>query len=108
VSMLVIPEARGIVNTGIRRGLAPRDANRLWRQLRHGLALARHVAIEVEDYQRAQDIMVEEPSLVAADALHIAVAQGIGLTGARVTFMTADQRQARAAQGRLDEVRLLD
>lgn len=107
VSMLVIPEARGIVNTKIRRGLGDRDARRLWRQLRHGLSLVRRVAIELEDYQAAQDILVEEPNLVAADALHIAVAQGIGRTGARVVFMTADERQAAAATPRLDEVQLL-
>jgi predicted nucleic acid-binding protein len=107
VSMLVVPEARGIVNTKIRRGLPARDAARLWRQLQHGLALARRVAIEVEDYQAAQELLVDEPSLVAADALHIAVAQAIGRTGTRVTFITADARQAAAAEPRLDEVRLL-
>lgn len=107
ISMLVIPEARGIVNTKLRRGLPQREAHRLWRQLRHGLSLARHVAIEAEDYQRAQEILVDEPNLVAADALHIAVAEGIAGAGVRVTFVTADGRQAKAAQPRLDEVRLL-
>lgn len=108
ISMLVVPEARGIVNTKLRRGLPRRDAHSLWRQIQHGLSLARHVAIEVDDYQRAQDILVEEPSLVAADALHIAVAVGIALAGVRVTFVTADERQAVAARPRLDEVRLLE
>jgi len=107
ISMLVIPEARGIVNAKIRRGLPPRDAARLWRQLQHGLSLARRVPIEVEDYQRAQDILVGAPNLVAADALHIAVADGIARAGARVTFITADERQSLVAAPLLDEVRLL-
>lgn len=108
ITMLVVPEARGIVNTKIRRGLPARDADRLWRQLRHGIELARKVAIEPEHFQRAQDILVNAPDLVAADALHIAVAEAIGHAGARVTFITADARQARAATPLLDEVRLLD
>ena len=108
ISMLVVPEARSIVNTKIRRGLPARDADRLWRQLRHGIQLARKVAIEPGHFQRAQDILVQAPDLVAADALHIAVAEAIGLAGARVTFFTADVRQARAATQLLDEVRLLD
>lgn len=107
VSMLVVPEARGIVNTKLRRGLPAAAANRLWLQLRHGLALARKVAIEVEDYERAQEILVGATALGAADALHIAVAEGIARAGARVTFITADERQAAAAGTRLDDVRLL-
>ncbi|MGI8608025.1 MAG: PIN domain-containing protein [Candidatus Dormibacteria bacterium] len=107
ISMLVVPEARGIVNTKIRRGLSPRDAERLWRQLQHGLALARRAPVEVEDYERAQKILVGSPTLVAADALHVAVAMGIAGAGARVTFLTADERQASVAGRLLDEVRLL-
>lgn len=107
ISMLVIPEARGIVNTKIRLGLPAGDAASLWLQLRHGLSLARRAAIEVEDYQRAQDILVGAPNLGAADALHIAVAEGIARAGARVTFITADERQSLVAAPLLDEVRVL-
>jgi predicted nucleic acid-binding protein len=107
ISMLVIPEARGIVNTKIRRGLPAGAAASLWQQLRHGLSLARRAPIEVEDYQRAQDILVGAPSLGAADALHIAVAEGIARAGARVTFITADERQSLVAAPLLDNVRVL-
>lgn len=107
ISMLVVPEARGIVNTKIRRGLPEHDAARLWRQLQHGLSLARHAPVEPGDYQRAQDILVRAPNLVAADALHIAVADGIAHAGVRVTFITADERQSAVAVPLLDEVRLL-
>ena len=65
------------------------------------------MAIEVEDYERAPDILLGAPTLMAADAVHIAAAQGIALAGARVTFITVDERQARAAAGLVDEVRLL-
>ncbi|GAC1327059.1 MAG: hypothetical protein NVSMB17_00590 [Candidatus Dormibacteria bacterium] len=107
VSMLVVAEARGIVNTGLRQGLTPADARTLWKHLRHGLDLARKVSIETGDYVRAQEILVRETSLVAADALHIAVAEAVGRAGARVTFITADRRQAAAAVNLVDEVRLL-
>jgi predicted nucleic acid-binding protein len=107
VSLLVIPEARGLVNTKLRRGLALEAAAGLWGQVLYGLELVRKAPIELADYERAQAILVEEPDLVAADALHIAVARGIADAGVRVTFLTADVRQAKAAARLVDEVRLL-
>ena len=108
MSVLALTEARSIVQTRVRRGLAPADAASLWTRIRTALEVIHFTDLDRPDFEVAQALLGSEIELRAADAIHLASARRIADAGVGVTFVTADRRQAAVAEGLLDGVRLLD
>ncbi|MGI8610486.1 MAG: type II toxin-antitoxin system VapC family toxin [Candidatus Dormibacteria bacterium] len=107
MSVLGLTEARSIVQTRVRRGLPASQAETLWTAIRTALELIRFTDLDRHDFEVAQALLGTEPSLRAADAIHLAGARHVAEAGVGVTFVTADRRQAAVAERLLDGVRLL-
>jgi predicted nucleic acid-binding protein len=107
VCLLAIPESRSVINTKLRRGIAPEVAEADWRRLTSLLGTMRLLDVEPDDYRAARDLLVEHPELSAADAIHLAVARHVEASGVEVVFLTADQRQATVASGMLARIELI-
>jgi predicted nucleic acid-binding protein len=108
MSVLALTEARSIVQTRVRRGLAAAAAKALWTRIRTALELIHFTDLDRQDFEAAQALLGSEIELRAADALHLAGARRVANAGVGVTFVTADRRQAAVAERLLDGVRLLD
>ncbi|MHB8509107.1 MAG: type II toxin-antitoxin system VapC family toxin, partial [Candidatus Dormibacteria bacterium] len=105
--LLAVAESRSIVNTKLRRGVAPEVAAASWDRLTALLGAVRLLDIEPDDYRAARDLLVSNPELSSADAIHLAVARHVEAAGVEVVFVTADQRQANVASRILGRVELV-
>ena len=108
MSVLALTEARSIVQTRVRRGLAQAYAEALWTRIRTALELVHFTDLDRQDFEAAQALLGAEIELRAAGAIHLAAARRVADAGVGVTFVTADRRQAAVAGRLLDGVRLLD
>ncbi|HEV1997232.1 MAG TPA: type II toxin-antitoxin system VapC family toxin [Candidatus Dormibacteraeota bacterium] len=107
MSVLGLTEARGIVQTRVRRGLPADAAQALWLQLQAALEHINFTDLDRTDFEAAQALVGAENELRAADAIHLVAARRVADAGVGVAFVTADRRQAAVAERLLDGVRLL-
>jgi predicted nucleic acid-binding protein len=105
--LMVLPEARSIVNTKLRRGVPAPTAEAAWVRLQELIEALDLLDVELRDYEAARDLLGGHPELGAAEAVHLAVALQVARAGVGVTFATADRRQAEVAGRLLDGVRLI-